>query len=88
MAALENVARAAGFARRRIAIKGNGGVSSAGDVVAMLRAGATCVDLYSSFIYQGWSVARDINRELALLIAQLAAETRPVAGADIRRVGA
>jgi dihydroorotate dehydrogenase len=87
-AALENVTRAADFARGRIAIKGNGGVSSAGDVVAMLHAGATCVDLYSSFIYQGWSVARDINRELAPLIGQLAAETRAVDGAHIRRVGA
>jgi dihydroorotate dehydrogenase (fumarate)/dihydroorotate dehydrogenase len=64
-AALANVERAAGFARGRIPIKGNGGISSAADVLAMRRAGATCVDLYSAFIYQGWSVARDINRELA-----------------------
>ena len=84
-AALENVARAAGFARGRIAIKGNGGVSSAGDVVAMLRAGATCVDLYSAFIYQGWSVARDINRELAPMLGGLAAETRAVKGVGPQR---
>jgi len=87
-AALENVARAAGFARGRIPIKGNGGVSSAGDVVAMLRTGATCVDLYSSFIYQGWSVARDINRELAPMLGRLAAETQAVKGAGPQRVGA
>jgi dihydroorotate dehydrogenase len=62
--ALANVERAAGFARGRIPIKGNGGISSASDVLAMRRAGATCVDLYSAFIYQGWTVARDINREL------------------------
>src|SRR5712691_1103509 len=85
-AALENVARASGFAHGRIAIKGNGGVSSAGDVVAMLRAGATCVDLYSSFIYQGWSVARDINRELAPLLGAFAAERRPAERADPQRV--
>jgi dihydroorotate dehydrogenase (fumarate)/dihydroorotate dehydrogenase len=30
----------------------------------MLRAGAVCVDIYSAFIYRGWSVARDINHEL------------------------
>jgi dihydroorotate dehydrogenase len=65
--ALANVERAAGFARGRIPIKGNGGVSSAADVLAMRRAGAVCVDLYSAFIYQGWTVARDIN--LALLAA-------------------
>jgi dihydroorotate dehydrogenase (fumarate)/dihydroorotate dehydrogenase len=66
-AALANVERAAGFARGRIPIKGNGGISSAADVMAMRRAGATCVDLYSAFVYQGWTVARDINRELAPL---------------------
>jgi dihydroorotate dehydrogenase (fumarate)/dihydroorotate dehydrogenase len=72
-AALMNVERAAGIARGRIPIKGNGGVSSAADVLAMRRAGATCVDLYSAFIYQGWSVARDINRELAPSWSQSAA---------------
>jgi dihydroorotate dehydrogenase len=85
-AALENVARAARFARGRIAIKGNGGVSSAGDVVAMLRAGATCVDLFSSFVYRGWTVARDINRELAPMLGGVPAEA--ARGADIGRVGA
>src|SRR6266508_2130025 len=87
-AALENVARASRFARGRIPIKGNGGVGSAADVIAMLRAGATCVDLYSAFIYQGWSVARDINRDLAPMLGRRAAETAAVEGADTRRVGA
>jgi dihydroorotate dehydrogenase len=67
-AALENVERAASFARGRIPIKGNGGVSSAADVLAMRQAGATCVDLYSAFVYQGWTVARDINRDLVAAI--------------------
>lgn len=71
--ALENVRRAAGYARGRIPIKGNGGVSSADDVVAMRRAGAVCVDLYSAFIYRGWTIARDINRSLL-------AEMAPTAG--------
>jgi dihydroorotate dehydrogenase len=62
--AIANVERAARIARGRIPIKGNGGISSGADVVAMLRAGATCVDLYSAFVYSGWSVARKINREL------------------------
>jgi dihydroorotate dehydrogenase len=68
--ALANVARTAGLARGRIAIKGNGGVASGADALAMLRAGATCVDLYSAFIYQGWTIAHRINCEL---IASLAA---------------
>ncbi len=62
--ALANVERAAQFARGRIPIKGNGGISSAADVLAMRRAGAACVDLYSAFVYQGWTIARDINRGL------------------------
>ena len=69
-AALENVERAASFARGRIPIKGNGGISSAADVLAMRRAGATCVDLYSAFVFQGWTVARAINRQLAPLWSQ------------------
>lgn len=63
-AALANVAQVARIARGRISIKGNGGVSSADDVLAMLRAGASCVDLYSAFIYEGWTIAREINRGL------------------------
>jgi dihydroorotate dehydrogenase (fumarate)/dihydroorotate dehydrogenase len=86
-AALENVARAAGFARGRIAIKGNGGIGSSGDVMAMLRAGATCVDLYSAFIYQGWCVARDINRELAPLLGLLTVGAQAGKGA-IQQIGA
>ncbi len=63
-AALANVELAARIARGRISIKGNGGLSTADDVLAMLRAGACCVDLYSAFIYAGWAVARNINRDL------------------------
>jgi dihydroorotate dehydrogenase (fumarate)/dihydroorotate dehydrogenase len=46
--ALDNVTRAAKLARGRIPIKANGGIRSGADVLAMLRAGASCVDLYSS----------------------------------------
>ena len=58
---------AAGLARGRLDIKGNGGVFDADDVRAMLRAGACCVDLYSAFIYEGWDIAARINRGLAPL---------------------
>jgi len=74
-AALANVERAAGFARGRIPIKGNGGISCAADVLAMRRVGATCVDLYSAFVYQGWTIARDINRELAATFEREAIDT-------------
>ncbi len=63
-AALANVETASRIARGRIQIKGNGGIGTAQDVLAMLKAGACCVDLYSAFIYEGWTVARDIHRAL------------------------
>jgi dihydroorotate dehydrogenase (fumarate)/dihydroorotate dehydrogenase len=80
--ALANVERAARFARGRIPIKGNGGISSASDVLAMRRAGATCVDLYSAFIYQGWTVARDINRELVATFDRDASQVTLVPAVD------
>jgi dihydroorotate dehydrogenase len=70
--AIANVERAAKIARGRIPIKGNGGVSTGTDALAMLRAGAICIDLYSAFIYRGWNVARDINRELISARAEAA----------------
>jgi dihydroorotate dehydrogenase (fumarate)/dihydroorotate dehydrogenase len=86
--ALDNVARAAKLSRGRLPIKANGGIRSGGDVLTMLRAGATCVDLYSAFIYQGWSVARRINLELASLLRQQnTAEHAAEAAAGARRAG-
>lgn len=84
-AALANVERAAGFARGRIPIKGNGGISGASDVLAMRRAGATCVDLYSAFIYQGWTVARDINRDLVAMFDREAVRAPPVPAGEGRQ---
>jgi dihydroorotate dehydrogenase len=66
--ALANVEQTARLARGRLSIKGNGGVYSGRDVLAMMRAGACCVDLYSAFIYEGWSIARKINLELLELL--------------------
>jgi dihydroorotate dehydrogenase len=80
-AALQNVERAAGFARGRIPIKGNGGISTAADVLAMRRAGASCVDLYSAFVYHGWTIARDINRDLVASFERDAVAVSPVATA-------
>jgi dihydroorotate dehydrogenase (fumarate)/dihydroorotate dehydrogenase len=87
-AALDNLKRAAAIARGRIAIKANGGVRSGRDVLTMLQAGATCVDLYSAFIYQGWSVARRINLELAGLLREQNIVAETVAAAQASRAGA
>src|SRR5579884_3504518 len=51
----------------RLAIKAAGGVFTGGDARQMLDAGADAVEVYSSFIYRGWDVARRIAAELAEL---------------------
>jgi dihydroorotate dehydrogenase (fumarate)/dihydroorotate dehydrogenase len=62
--ALQNVRRVAEISGGRIDIKGNGGISSSEDVLAMRRSGASCVDIYSAFVYQGWNAGRHMTREL------------------------
>ncbi len=51
----------------RLAIKAAGGVFTGGDARQILDAGADAVEVYSSFIYRGWDVARRIAAELAEL---------------------
>ena len=46
-------------------IVGLGGVSSAADVVAFLRAGASLVQLYTGLIYEGPFLVKRMKRELA-----------------------
>ncbi|MGH2365553.1 MAG: quinone-dependent dihydroorotate dehydrogenase [Chloroflexota bacterium] len=48
----------------RLPIIGAGGVFTVADALEKLRAGASLVQLYTGFIYQGPTVARDINRGL------------------------
>jgi dihydroorotate dehydrogenase len=48
----------------RLALIGVGGVSCAEDVLAMLAAGASVVQLYTSLIYQGPGLVRAINSDL------------------------
>jgi len=63
-ASVEHVREVAAHARGQIATIGAGGVFTGSDAYQMLCAGATTVELYSSFIYRGWSVAGAIKREL------------------------
>ena len=49
----------------KIPIIGVGGISSAADARAKIEAGATLVQIYTSFIYQGPTLVRAIARELA-----------------------
>ncbi|HET8587699.1 MAG TPA: hypothetical protein VFM74_07480 [Candidatus Limnocylindria bacterium] len=57
-----------GIVGDRAAIRARGGISSAADARRALDAGATTVELFTAFIYEGWRVARRINE--GLLIAR------------------
>ena len=51
-----------------IAIIGVGGIESADDVIAMMRAGANLVQAYTGFVYGGPAWVRRVHRELADLV--------------------
>lgn len=52
----------------RMPLIGVGGIASAEDAYARIRAGASLVQLYSALVYEGPYLARAINRGLALLL--------------------
>lgn len=54
----------------RIPLIGVGGISSAEDAYAKIKAGATAVQLYTALIYQGFGLVNDINRGLVKLLAR------------------
>ncbi len=58
------------LARGALTIIGVGGIFDAADAWAKICAGASLVQLYTSFIYEGVGVARDINEGLARLVQQ------------------
>ncbi len=51
-----------------IPLIGVGGIASAGDAYARIRAGASLVQIYSALVYQGPGLARHINKGLAHLL--------------------
>ena len=68
--AVEVVARLHQRAGDRLPIIGSGGVFCGDDARRFFDAGASLVQLYTSFIYEGPSVARDICHDLATAAAQ------------------
>lgn len=54
--------------RGKMLLVGAGGVFSAEDAYAKIRAGATLVQLYTAVIYHGFGVVREIERGLAALL--------------------
>ena len=64
----EVIRRVARRAAGRIPIIGSGGVMSAEDAWAKLRAGATLVQVYTGFVYGGPGFPSQVNRELCQLM--------------------
>ena len=56
------------FSEGRAPIIGVGGVASAADAYAHIRAGASLVQLYTSLIYAGPGLVYQLKRELAALL--------------------
>ena len=54
--------------RTDVPVVGVGGVDSAADAYAKIRAGASLVQLYTGLVYEGPSLARDINQGLLELL--------------------
>lgn len=63
------------LAKNRLTIIGVGGIFSAADAWEKIRAGASLVQLYTGFVYQGLGVARDLNDGLEKLLAKSEYET-------------
>ncbi|MHC9236386.1 quinone-dependent dihydroorotate dehydrogenase [Pseudooceanicola sp. 502str34] len=64
------LARLAKLTEGRVPLIGVGGISSAGEAYAKIRAGASAVQLYSALAYRGLSLAGDIARGLDRLLEQ------------------
>lgn len=66
--ALEMVARIHAHTQGSIPIIGVGGIFTAEDAWDRIRAGASLLQVYTGFIYQGPTIARDINRGLLAIM--------------------
>lgn len=66
----EIIASLSRLAKNRLTIIGVGGIFSAMDAWEKIRAGASLVQLYTGFVYQGLGVARDLNDGLEKLLAE------------------
>jgi dihydroorotate dehydrogenase len=66
----EVIAALYSLTRGRMTIVGVGGVFTARDAWEKITAGASLVQLYTGFIYQGAGVARDINEGLAQILSK------------------
>jgi len=78
--------RAARLGRGRLALVGVGGVFSGKDILTKLRAGASVVQIYSSFAYEGPALIPRLKRELLECLDREGFENVTAAiGADMRQ---
>jgi dihydroorotate dehydrogenase len=61
---LKMVREIAAVSKGRIAIKASGGVHTGDDAFQLLEAGASMIDIFTAFVYRGWTVAARIKAEL------------------------
>lgn len=74
------------FTEGRIPLIGVGGIASGADAYAKIRAGATLVQLYTAFVYQGFSLLQEIHSSLAALLERDGFKSIGEAvGADFKR---
>ncbi len=66
--ALKTVETLHGMAERRLILVGAGGIFTAEDAYAFIRAGASLVQVYTGLIYQGPGIVKRIKRGLAALL--------------------
>jgi len=67
----------------RVPLIGVGGIASAEDAYAKIRAGATAVQLYTALIYRGFGLVNDINQGLVKLLQRDGfASVKDAIGAD------
>jgi dihydroorotate dehydrogenase len=75
--------------RSRFVVIGSGGVRSGADAYAMIRRGASLVQLYTALVYEGPGVVRRVTAELASLVARDGlASVREAVGVDVTSTAA
>ncbi len=58
------------FTQGQIPLVGVGGIASASDAYEKIKCGASLVQIYSAFIYQGFGLVEEIKKELSELVAK------------------
>ena len=81
------LARARVIAGDRLVLIGVGGVSSGGDVLTKIRAGASLVQLYTAMVYQGPGIAMAIKCELCdLMVRDAITSLSEISGSEAERL--